>query len=71
MNIRHVRKILLFFGDPRRPIKIIDNPGFDDPGKNRDAIIIGELVKKLNSDVKELSMIILTLNGQEPRLDGS
>ena len=71
MYIRHIRKRLLFFGDPRRPIKIIDTPGFDDPDKNRDAIIIGELVKKLNSDVKELSMIILTLNGQDPRLDGS
>ena len=25
-----------FFGDPTRPIKIIDTPGFDDPRKNHD-----------------------------------
>ena len=55
-----------FFGDPTRPIKIIDTPGFDDPTKNHDAIILADLLKMLNSEVKELNMIILTLNGQDP-----
>ena len=28
-----------YFGDPRRPIMLIDTPGFDDPTKNHDATL--------------------------------
>ena len=39
--------------------------------KNNDAVILADLLKIPNAEVKELNMIILTLNGQDPRLDGS
>ena len=60
-----------FFGDLRKPIKIIDTPGFDDPKKNHDAIIVAEMVKTLNEEVRELNMILFTLHGQNHRLEGS
>ena len=38
-----------YCGDPRRPVTIIDTPGFDDPTKNQDAEIISNLVDELKS----------------------
>ena len=67
---KRIRNVVVF-GDPRRPITIVDTPGFDDPGKKKDAVIIAELVKTLNNEGKKLSLILFTLNGQSPRLEGS
>lgn len=60
-----------FFGDASKPLKIIDTPGFDDPTKNHDAVIISNLVDVLKKEVNNVNLILLTLNGQCPRLDGS
>jgi len=60
-----------YFGDPSRLVKIIDTPGFDDPSKNHDALVIADFVKRLRNEVKELNMIVFALNGQNPRLEDS
>ena len=50
-----------YFGDPRRPLRIIDTPGFDDATKNLDTAIIADFVE----------VLLIALNGQSPRLEGS
>ena len=49
----------------------IDTIGSDDPDKNDDARIIGELVTRLKHRCDFVNLFIIAVNGQNPRLDGS
>lgn len=69
-QVSKVREIC-YFGDPRRPLRIIDTPGFDDPTKNHDAEVIAEFVGVLKDEVKEINLLLLAMNGQSPRLENS
>merc|ERR1719234_2308630 len=60
-----------FNNNMERPISLIDTIGFDDPDKDDDAKIIGELVTRLKHGCDHVSLFIIAVNGQNPRLDGS
>ena len=66
-NFRNV----FFNGDSMKPISIIDTIGFDDPNKDTDATIISDLVVKLKNDCDYVNLFLITVIGQDPRLDGS
>ena len=66
-NFRNV----FFNGDRMKPISIIDTIGFDDPNKDTDATIISDLVVKLKNNCDYVNLFLITVNGQDPRLDGS
>ena len=50
---------------------MIDTIGFDDPNKDTDADIIAELIDKLKNNCDYVNLIILAINGTNPRLDKS
>merc|ERR1711892_1486226 len=54
-----------------RPISLIDTIGFDDPKKDKDADIIGELVHQLKNNCDYVNLFMIAVNGQNPRLDGA
>ena len=62
-----------FLGKRDKPFILIDTVGFGDSGNNsdndKDSNIIAEMVKTLQKQVTEINLFILTLSGQEPRLD--
>jgi len=60
-----------FNGDKSYPFTVIDTIGFDDPTKDKDALIIAELVDKLKNDCDHVNLFAIAVNGQNPRLDGS
>ena len=60
-----------YAGDLKRPVTIIDTPGFDDPTKNHDAVIISDLVETLAENFGGIHQILIAVNGTNPRLDGS
>lgn len=60
-----------FIGDREKPISLIDTIGFDDPKNDTDANIISELVIKLKKYCDHVNLFIITVNGQNPRLDSS
>ena len=60
-----------YAGDLKRPVTIIDTPGFDDPTKNQDAEIIANLVETLTQNFGGIHQILIAVNGTNPRLDGS
>ena len=66
-NFRNV----FFNGDRMKPISIIDTIGFDDPNNDTDATIISDLVVKLKNNCDYVNLFLITVNGQDPRLDGS
>ena len=66
-NFRNV----FFNGDRMKPISIIDTIGFGDPNNDTDATIISDLVVKLKNNCDYVNLFLITVNGQDPRLDGS
>jgi len=61
-----------FFGNNKTlPFSLIDTMGFDDPTRDVDAVIIGELVATLKERVDFVNTFVIAINGQHPRLDGS
>ena len=60
-----------FRGDSARPIALIDTTGFDDPQSDTDTRIIEELKTTLMTRCKYVNLFAITVNGQNPRLDGS
>ena len=54
-----------------KPISLIDTVGFDDPKNDVDAVIIADLVTKLQNRVDFVNTFIIAVNGQNPRLDGA
>ena len=50
---------------------MIDTIGFDDPNKDTDADIIAELIDKLKNNCDYVNLIIIAINGTNPRLDKS
>ena len=58
-------------GDTARPIGLIDTTGFDDPRSDTDTEIIEELKTTLKTRCKYVNLFGITVNGQNPRLDGS
>jgi len=60
-----------FNGNNEDPVSIIDTIGFDDPSTDNDAEIVAELVDKLKNACDFVNCVVLAVNGQNPRLDGS
>jgi len=62
---------VFFGGDKSRPVSLIDTIGFDDPSNDVDADIISDLVTKLREKVDHVNTVIITVNGQNVRIDGA
>ena len=60
-----------FNNDRSKPISMIDTIGFDDPNNDTDAVVISDLVVKLKGQCDYINLFLITVNGQEPRLDDS
>ena len=50
---------------------LIDTIGFDDPKNDTDAVVIADLVTKLQNKVDYVNTFIIAVNGQDPRLTGA
>ena len=52
-------------------LSLIDTIGFDDPKNDTDAVVIADLVTKLQNKVDYVNTFIIAVNGQDPRLHGA
>jgi len=58
-----------FLGNEGYAFTMIDTMGFDDPTKNHDADIIADLVEKLTTEVEYVNLVLIALDGNNPRID--
>ena len=57
-----------FNGNKENPVSLIDTIGWSDSGRMSDAKIIEELVTKLKHACDHVSLFVLVVNGQDPRI---
>ena len=59
---------VFFNGNKENPVSLIDTIGWSDSGKLSDAMIIEELIQKLKEACDHLNLVVMTVNGQNPRI---
>ena len=62
---------VFLMGDTEKPLTLIDTVGFDDKDKDLDDDIISDLLATLQERVDFINSFVITINGQNSRLDKS